>query len=158
MKQWSEIEIAKAISMIKDYKTFEEMSQELIDRSPRSIRVKLSKLGYSRLDYSIHASNCKSCKQLFESYRYEKRQYCSSSCANKVNSTNIRRHGSSPNICKFCNKPTSSSRNKYCSKKCKGSHANQLSWDSGNRTSSVIRMYLLRTRLIHQRTPKAIHT
>lgn len=45
-------------------------------------------------------------------------KFCSRSCAATHNNKGVRRHGKSCNNCKTCNKPTTSSRQTFCSHRC----------------------------------------
>ena len=114
MKKWSDKEIETIIVLVKEGKTYPDISN-IINRTTQSIRMKLDKLGYYSTDYKIKPVEnvkCVHCGKLFESYIHEKRQFCSQSCSAKYNNKNR-----NTKHCVNCGKPIYISA-KYCSSLC----------------------------------------
>lgn len=115
-KRWTNNEIDEAINLVETKKlTFEEIGKKL-NRTTKSIRVKLNRLGYKEHKYAYwEKKKCECCGNEFESLKTEKRRFCSQSCSAKI--TNIER--TKYRYCKCCANNKLTSRQEYfCSHKC----------------------------------------
>lgn len=94
MKIWNEEEFEKCVKLLINGKTYEEISL-ILNRSKKSVRLKLNKAGLKYKDYKISKYEiilCLNCGNEFDSLISEKRKFCSSKCSaiynNKKRSNN----------------------------------------------------------------------
>ena len=121
MKKWDNIDISLAIELITKGNKYEIIATEL-DRTAKSVRLKLNRLGYSYNEYKDvelkEIIECRNCQKEIETNKSNNRIFCSKSCSVSYNNT---KRAKSSNECKNCNKELKG-RNKrmntYCDTKC----------------------------------------
>lgn len=118
-KKWSQDEINLAMTMIREFETYKTISDKL-DRTEKSVRVKLQRMGYKRFDYSRKIFICLCCNIEFIDYVGRVRKYCSRSCSTKISNTlNPKRKRKGEISCLWCNESlVGTSAKKYCSQTC----------------------------------------
>ncbi len=84
--KWSNNDINLIISLFNEGKTPNEIAKSL-NRTKKSINLKLNRLGYKFKLNNIILINCKYCQKEFQHFRYRKQNkiFCSKSCAAKFN-------------------------------------------------------------------------
>lgn len=110
---WTVEKIQLAIKFFKEGKTYKEIA-ELIGTTTKAVGNRIRKEGFF-IEKRINIKICKCCNKEFKGAGIK---YCSRSCAGKVNSTGIRRHGFEPGGCIVCGKKKSHHSLKYCSREC----------------------------------------
>ncbi|MFW6219729.1 MAG: HNH endonuclease signature motif containing protein [bacterium] len=130
MKKWTSTELNKCINLLKEGKTYKEISL-IVGRTSKSIKVKLNKNGYKFNNYKksfFEIVRCLNCDIEFKSLISENRKFCSHSCsATYNNKLKIKRntknrknyHKRKKRICLNCGKITT---NKYCNSKCQNDY------------------------------------
>ena len=119
--KWSEEDVNLAISLIKNGKSYSEISL-ILKRSEASIRSKVLKYGIKTSIYynqRVSESLCLLCGDKFEDLECRKRKFCSQSCNAKYN--NIKRSRNkiiTISTCPNCSKEVTKRNNKYCDNKC----------------------------------------
>lgn len=120
--KWSKEDEIKSIELIKNGKTYEEISS-VLNRTKKSIKEKLNELGHS---YSMYNKvekidkECASCKKIFSVSKNDKQQmsyiYCSHSCA--TTETNKKRK--TIKYCLNCGQKIDAygTKQKYCNHIC----------------------------------------
>ena len=123
MKKWTKDEELNLIDLLKNGNTYKQIGL-LLDRSYKSIKEKLNKLGYCQDDFSevcfYENKKCLTCEKEFKSLKSEDRIYCSQSCsATDTNSKRIKLNIKRVD-CKYCGEKFSKNKRNsiYCSKKC----------------------------------------
>jgi hypothetical protein len=102
--KWEKDEIDKIIKLFNDGEDYVSIANSL-KRTRQSIRIKLNKLGFFIKDKNrfFHEKYCKHCGGIFDSYKIEKRKFCSSSCSASFNNK-IREKNNTPIGKKFKDK------------------------------------------------------
>lgn len=113
--RWSENELAICISLIKEKKTYKEIS-DLLKRSEGSIRNKLNEIGDTYIKYKdkIKSTECLNCTNKFKHSISEDRKFCSRSCSVTFNNLNKIKF---KNSCLNCEKNIIKGR-KFCCRDC----------------------------------------
>lgn len=124
MKRWSEEEEKLVIKLLEDGYKYNEIAG-LLDRTYRSIKEKLNKLGYQSIKGKCDVEYiCNNCGKTFVGKIGNNRKFCSSSCSATYNNKlrvdiNKRKrseyHNRKNNKCLNCGNITT---NKYCDSKC----------------------------------------
>lgn len=122
--RWSEEELNKAIEMLQNGDNFEIIAENL-NRSKKSIKEKLNKLGYKQSDFVskeyYHEQKCEYCDNLFTSLISENRKFCSKSCSasfnNKLHIKRVKENNFNGK-CANCDCEKNNKRYKYCSHSC----------------------------------------
>jgi hypothetical protein len=85
-KRWTKVEINEAINMLTNEKLkFEEIASKL-NRTTKSVRVKLNRIGYKEHKHIYWViKKCECCGDEFKSLISENRKFCSQSCAATIN-------------------------------------------------------------------------
>ena len=117
-KTWTTENEKKLRELFHEGRTNKEISV-IFNKKPDTIGMKLKRLGLIRNKPNNYREKivCNCCSKTFVALISEKRKYCSSSCATKVN--NSRFKTKSNKICKECGKKIPSNYKEFCSKKCK---------------------------------------
>jgi len=94
MKKWTKEEELNLIDLLKNGNTYKQIGL-LLDRSYKSIKEKLNKLGYRQDDFSevcfYENKKCLTCEKEFKSIKSENRTYCSKCCsATDTNSKRVK--------------------------------------------------------------------
>lgn len=124
--RWEEIEIDKAIHLLKLGNNYFDIALEL-GRTKKSVKLKLNKLGYKQSDYTpldshYHEIICENCDKKFKSLISENRKFCSQSCSATFN--NKRRKD--PKKCLNCDKILVTNNKTHCNHKCHKEHQRNL--------------------------------
>lgn len=129
--KWSKSEEKQLIEFLRNKKSYLEISI-LLNRTKRSIKEKVNKLGFSSKTFSVKKEKikCLNCEEEFEIFSNNKRQknrkFCSSSCSAIFN--NKKRKESNQKIknkikkekvqCVVCGSEINRNSSKYCSNSC----------------------------------------
>lgn len=126
MGKWSEKLIEKTIELLKDGKSYNEISL-IIKKPSSSIRSKLFKLGLKSSDFLFFERQCLFCKKPFKTTIKNKRKFCNHSCSAKYGNLNRGNfiHGESE--CLNCNKKINGKK-KYCTNKCQGEYVKKITF------------------------------
>lgn len=131
--RWSKSEEIKIIKLLtEENKTYSEIG-EVLNRTSKSIKLKLNKLGYKQEDFYIKPSNyiikkCLKCCKEYNSLIKEGRKFCSQSCSASYNNIKnyIKREETEKsekpvNKCLLCNNKLKNGK-KYCTQLCHTKH------------------------------------
>lgn len=127
--KWKDDDLNLAISLIKDGKSYSEISL-ILKRSEGSIRSKVIKYGVKTslyYNYKVSESVCLFCGDKFEDLECRERKFCSQSCNAKFN--NVKRKRNVDKItsnCPNCSKEITKRNNKYCDNKCQLEYERKL--------------------------------
>lgn len=139
MKKWNEEDVLKAIDLLKQNKNYSQIGEEL-NRTGKSVKVKLSKIGYRLTDFTIkNIKHCLNCNCEIENYG---EKFCSQSCSAtfnnrlrseriKTDSLNEKRnerkrreyHTRKQKKCLSCDKVTT---NKFCDSICQAQYRQDI--------------------------------
>ena len=115
--KWTKLELENSINLLKSGKTFDEIGIQL-NRSAKSVKVKLNKLGYKFTDFSnVRFYNkiiCLNCNNEFDGLFSSERKFCSQSCS----ATYLNLLRGKDNKCVNCDKKLLTKKYKYCSYYC----------------------------------------
>ena len=165
MKFWSKNELDLAIDLCENGFKYEEIANKL-NRTKKSIKVKLNKLGYKQNhDINYVEIICKNCGIQFKALKKQKRKYCSQSCSATINNKlypkriklneekriklnkrkRIEYHKRKKNKCLNCGTITT---NKYCSSLCQSEYRRKFLFtnienENGDFTHSQVKKYLI---------------
>ena len=166
MEKWTNEEINHAIKLNLDGLKYDEIGT-LLNRTTKSTRVKLNRLGYSNNDNTYYIDViCECCSIKFKSKKSENRKYCSQSCSASINNKKYPKRNDNifitddnllneternkyfkekHNICLYCGNLTN---NIYCSRICCSNHKEKKIQDdieNGNITypSKQYKKYLI---------------
>jgi len=120
MMKWTDNDVNLAISLIKNGKSYSEISL-ILKRSEGSIRSKVIKYGIKTSLYynqKISESICLLCGVKFEDLECRERKFCSQSCNAKFNNVKRNRNKITISNCPNCSKEVTKRNNKYCDNKC----------------------------------------
>jgi len=118
-KKWNDLEINEAIILLKNKLDFEEIGKNL-NRTTKSVRVKLNRLGYKEHKYKYWAiKKCKCCDIEFNSLKSENRDYCSKSCSAKINNKIYPKRNKTINFVDSKGNLNERKRNEYYNRKTK---------------------------------------
>jgi hypothetical protein len=162
--RWTELEIDKAIKLLKNGNNLEKIGVEL-KRTKKAIKEKLSEFGYKQSDFIKieyhHSKICLQCNKNFISLISEDRKFCSQSCSakfnNKLNPKKIKIITVDDKTKKIKNKIDSICLNcgevinypyRYCNNSCSSEHKLKLKFkkiESGDTTISfkIYKKYLI---------------
>lgn len=123
--KWKKEEIEKAKMLIQKELTWEEIGNKM-NRTPKSVRLKMNKLGFHILkNYEfkiIETIECKECGEEFKAPKLNNRKFCNNSCSASFNNRNVRRNYNPDNYiknkCKNCDNTIYGKNRKYCNAKC----------------------------------------
>lgn len=135
--KWTEKEIKQTISLLKEGKNFDEIS-EITGRPRNAIRVKMGKLGEGVNKYkTVEIKKCLNCNNNVSAHGLK---FCSSSCSATYN--NLNRFKKPLNNCLICNSDTKNQ--KYCSRKCFNEHRKRIKYleiENGTCQTEETRIY-----------------
>ncbi len=158
MKKWTKEEVDFAIEEIKNGKTYEEISI-LLDRTYKSVRVKLIKIGKGRKIFidtiikdNVHI--CLNCGNEFTNID-KRRKFCSGKCSAIYN--NKLRNKKEISYCVHCGNELNNRQKNYCSIDCQTEYNRNIKiqkWLNGeiegrrgeNGTAIWIKSYLIKER------------
>ncbi len=123
--KWIKEEITKAIALISDGKSYNEIAIEL-NRSRKSVKEKLNDVGYIFTDFSDSryyiTKKCKECQNDFKSLKSDNRIFCNQTCSTIFNN---KLRGKSE-VCLNCGEIKSGDNKNYCNHKCQHEHRDKL--------------------------------
>lgn len=127
--KWNKEEENVAIELLKNGNSYEQIANKL-NRTKKSIKLKLNKLGYIFEDYSelyyYENKKCIQCDKEYKSFKKENRKFCSQSCSATYN--NLQKIKRDNKKCLCCNVSISDKQNKskFCSYSCSATFNNKL--------------------------------
>jgi hypothetical protein len=116
MKKWNKKEEEIAIALLKENKTYDEISL-ILKRTSNSIRVKLQKLGFGFIKEKRINKVCLNCGKEFNVTKLNEKVFCSQSCSATFNN----KLRGKKSTCLNCNEEIVSWRI-FCSKTCSNNH------------------------------------
>jgi len=131
--------------MVSKGKSYEEIAQKLENRSAKSIKLRLTSLGYQRSKFYLQEYKCQKCKLLFKDYLKNSRKYCSNSCAASINNQRPRDQSPSPTKCRLCAKDVRGGRKAFCSARCRSRHSLR-ELEAGKLSLPSAKLHLLKIR------------
>jgi hypothetical protein len=149
--KWSKEDIEKAVFLNKSGMRLEGIAKEL-NRSFRSVQVKLNKLGYKQNTSNIREKIvCLNCGGEFIGMINDSRKFCCRSCSAKYNNRKYPKRVSNfvkLKKCLNCGNDLNSNQNKFCSVECSNTYKQNLIFnniESGNTTysSDTYKKYLI---------------
>lgn len=118
MKKWENAEIENAIKFNEEGLSYLEIG-ELIDRTEKSVKLKLNKLGHFTNKKSLYEEvTCQFCGSKFKAFKHEERKFCSHSCSASANNPKKIKKTKAETHCLNCNKQLEDKQHKYCSNTC----------------------------------------
>jgi hypothetical protein len=138
--KWLNTDEKELIKFLKEGKSYLEISI-LLNRTARSIKEKVNRLGFNSKTFSVKKENlkCLNCEKEFEIYsnnkRHKNRKFCSSSCSTtfnnkkrkdetnqKISATLKSKVKKELSNCIICGKKTKKIDSLYCSNNCHVEH------------------------------------
>ena len=124
MNKWTEKDVDITIELLKNGKSYDEISK-IIKKPSSSIRSKLFKIGLKSRDYFFIEKECLFCKKLYKTTRKNKRKFCNHSCSSKYSNKKRGNFIYKETECLNCNKIIHGKK-KYCSNKCQGDNKRKI--------------------------------
>lgn len=148
--KWTKENEEVSINLLEQGLTYEKIGI-LLNRSGKSVKEKLGKLGYKRENYIINNTikiNCLECNICFETNDHE-RKFCGSSCAGSYNGRKFPKRKSKKEKqykCLNCGERNKTYYNTFCSLNCYQSYKN-LNKISTNQMGRIgIKNFLIKTK------------
>jgi len=121
MKKWTKKEEDIVLKLLKDGNSYLEISDKL-NRTKRSIKEKVNKLGYNSKSFSIKKQKCLNCDNEIDISTLNKneRKFCSNSCSASFNNKLRIKKVKEIKKCLCCDKEIKINwhNNIFCNKKC----------------------------------------
>ena len=149
--RWIDDEINEAIELNQKGYSFEEIGK-ILDRTTRSIQVKLNRLGYKQTKNKFYETIiCEKCQRPFNALKKHNRKYCSKNCSTLINNHKKKKE-KEINKCIICDNIITKN-SKFCSNTCYAENNKRLifkeiennSFLLNNKTteSSWVKLYLI---------------
>ena len=124
--KWTKEEVDKAIQLYNNGLTYENIAQ-LLNRTFRSVEIKLNKNGLRNKNkyYKVHI--CKNCNNEFNNLITKKRIFCSHKCSLEYN--NKSKNEKQTNYCLNCGKDV---LGKFCNNTCKSKYDEKIIFEKIN--------------------------
>lgn len=121
MKKWTKSEEDKVLNLLKGGSSYLEIS-DILNRTKRSIKEKVNKLGYNSKSFSIKKQKCLNCDNKFDisTLNTKERKFCSNSCSASFNNKLRIKKVKKVKKCLNCDNKVKNNwhKNIFCSNKC----------------------------------------
>lgn len=119
--KWTTEEIILSLELYNSELTYDDIAIKL-NRTFRSVELKLNKLGLRNKNKFHKKYTCKNCETEFIGFKKDDRKFCTLDCSLEYNN-NLKK---TQKYCLFCGKEV---RSKYCNNRCKSEYDQKITFD-----------------------------
>lgn len=130
--KWTNEELDKAIQLYNDGLTYEKIAQ-ILNRTFRSVEIKLNKNGLRNKNKYYKIQTCKNCNNDFDVLISKKRIFCSHKCSLEYNNKQ-----KNEKIIKYCLNCGKEVLGKYCNNTCKSKYDEKLIFEKINNNTFFV--------------------